>query len=121
MAAYAATVGAGIGGQTTNNGRMFIALKPWDQRAGGTRAGLHRPHPAEAAEGAWAARCSCSAAQDIRVGGRLTKTEFQYTLQDADLAELYQWAPKILDKLKSAADAARRRHRPADVAARPRR
>jgi multidrug efflux pump subunit AcrB len=40
------------------------------------------------------------AAQDIRVGGRLTKTEFQYTLQDADLAELYQWSPKILDALK---------------------
>ena len=42
-----------------------------------------------------------NAAQDIRVGGRITKTEFQYTLQDADLSELYQWAPKILDKLKS--------------------
>src|SRR6185369_16823015 len=41
-----------------------------------------------------------SAAQDVRVGGRITKTEFQYTLQDADLDELYQWAPKILDKLK---------------------
>ena len=34
--AYAATIGAGVGGQTTNNGRMFIALKPWDQRVGGT-------------------------------------------------------------------------------------
>jgi hypothetical protein len=41
------------------------------------------------------------AAQDIRVGGRLTKTEFQYTLQDADVAELYQWSPKILEKLQS--------------------
>jgi multidrug efflux pump subunit AcrB len=41
------------------------------------------------------------AAQDIRVGGRLTKTEFQYTLQDADLAELYQWSPKILEKLQN--------------------
>jgi HAE1 family hydrophobic/amphiphilic exporter-1 len=40
------------------------------------------------------------AAQDIRVGGRLTKTEFQYTLQDADLDELYGWAPKILEKLQ---------------------
>ena len=39
--------------------------------------------------------------QDIRVGARLAKTEYQYTLQDADLAELYQWAPKILDKLQS--------------------
>jgi multidrug efflux pump subunit AcrB len=41
------------------------------------------------------------AAQDIRVGGRLTKTEFQYTLQDADFNELFQWSPKVLAKLKS--------------------
>ena len=36
----------------------------------------------------------------MRVGARLAKTEFQYTLQDADLDELYRWAPKILDKLQ---------------------
>src|SRR5205085_1415802 len=41
------------------------------------------------------------AAQDINVGGRLSRTQYQYTLQDADLAELYQWAPKVLDALKS--------------------
>ncbi|HET7880549.1 MAG TPA: efflux RND transporter permease subunit, partial [Acetobacteraceae bacterium] len=34
--AYAVTIGAGVGGQTTNNGRMFIALKPWDERVAGT-------------------------------------------------------------------------------------
>ena len=33
---------------------------------------------------------------DVRVGARLAKTEYQYTLQDANLAELYQWGPKIL-------------------------
>ena len=38
---------------------------------------------------------------DVRVGARPTKTEFQYTLQDANIAELYQWAPKILSKLQS--------------------
>jgi multidrug efflux pump subunit AcrB len=41
------------------------------------------------------------AAQDIRVGGRLTKTEFQYTLQDADFDELFSWAPKVLAKLQT--------------------
>ena len=41
------------------------------------------------------------AAQDIRVGGRLTKTEFQYTLQDADFDELFGWAPKVLAKLQT--------------------
>src|SRR5205807_359197 len=34
--------------------------------------------------------------QDLRVGGRLTRTQYQYTLQDADLAELNQWAPRLL-------------------------
>ena len=40
------------------------------------------------------------AAQDIRVGGRLAKTEFQYTLQDANLEELYEWAPRIMEKMR---------------------
>ena len=41
------------------------------------------------------------AAQDINVGGRLPRTQFQYTLQDANLDELNEWAPKVLEKLKS--------------------
>jgi hypothetical protein len=97
--AYAATIGAGVGGQTTNNGRIFIALKPWDQRVGGTAQNFItriRPKLQKVMGGA----LFLSAAQDIRVGGRITKTEFQYTLQDADLTELYQWSPKILEKLK---------------------
>ncbi|MFX7621128.1 efflux RND transporter permease subunit, partial [Acinetobacter baumannii] len=40
-------------------------------------------------------------AQDINVGGRPTRTLYQYTLQDADVAELNQWAPKIYAKLKT--------------------
>jgi hydrophobe/amphiphile efflux-1 (HAE1) family protein len=97
---YGATVGAGIGGQTENNGRIYIALKPWDERVGGTAQDFInriRPKLQKVTGGA----LFLQAAQDIRVGGRLTKTEFQYTLQDADLAELYQWSPKILDKLQS--------------------
>ena len=41
------------------------------------------------------------AAQDVTVGARFARTQFQYTLQDANLDELNAWAPKILDKLKS--------------------
>ncbi len=96
---YGATVGAGIGGQTTNNGRIYIALKPWDQRVGGTAQDFInriRPKLQKVMGGA----LYLQAAQDIRVGGRLTKTEFQYTLQDANLAELYQWSPKILAALQ---------------------
>ena len=100
-AAFVSTIGAGIGGQTVNNGRMFIALKPL-----GSARRRHRRRTSSPASGRSCKRCRAAqlflqAAQDIRVGGRLSKTEFQYTLQDADLNELYQWAPKILEKLQS--------------------
>ena len=98
--AFSSSIGPGVGGQTVNNGRVFIALKPWDQRSGGTAQeyiARLRPKLAKVQGGA----LYLQAAQDIRVGGRLSKTEFQYTLQDANLEELYQWAPKILDKMKT--------------------
>ena len=44
------------------------------------------------------------AAQDVRVGGRPTRTQFQFTLQDANLDELNEWAPKILEKMKTLAE-----------------
>jgi hydrophobe/amphiphile efflux-1 (HAE1) family protein len=97
---YGATVGAGIGGQTTNNGRVYIALKPWEERTGGSAQDfINRIRPKTRAVQGGA--LYLQAAQDIRVGGRLTKTEFQYTLQDADLDELYGWSPKILEKLQT--------------------
>jgi HAE1 family hydrophobic/amphiphilic exporter-1 len=42
-----------------------------------------------------------TAPPDIKVGARITKTEYQYTLEDADLAELNGWAPKVLARLQS--------------------
>jgi hydrophobe/amphiphile efflux-1 (HAE1) family protein len=99
-AAYGATVGAGVGGQTGNNGRIYIALKPWDERVGGSaQQYIARLRPQFAAVAGGAA--FLQAAQDIRVGGRLTKTEFQYTLQDADFDELSQWSPRVLARLKT--------------------
>ena len=38
--------------------------------------------------------------QDIRVGGRLTKAQFQYALQSADLKELGKWSARLVDKLR---------------------
>ena len=37
----------------------------------------------------------------MTVGARFARTQFQYTLQDANYDELNAWSPKILDKLKS--------------------
>ena len=41
------------------------------------------------------------AAQDITIGGRLSKTQYQYTLADADPGELNRWAALFLDKIKA--------------------
>jgi HAE1 family hydrophobic/amphiphilic exporter-1 len=41
------------------------------------------------------------AQQDLNVGGRLSRTQYQYTLQDANIDELNDWAPKLLDKMKA--------------------
>jgi multidrug efflux pump subunit AcrB len=74
-------------------------LKPRDQRAATASDVINRLRPKLAqVEGV---KLTLQAAQDITVGGRISRGQFQYTLQDADLAELNEWAPKILDKLKT--------------------
>jgi hydrophobe/amphiphile efflux-1 (HAE1) family protein len=98
VAAYSSNVGAGSGGRTGNNGQFFISLKPFEQRHASAQEIVARLRPKLAkVEGA---QLFLQAGQDIRVGGRPSKTQYQYTLQDADVDELYSWAPKVLNKLK---------------------
>ena len=98
VASVGMLVGA-TGSQTQNNGRMFIALKPLDERKVSAMEIIHRLQPQLAqVEGA---ALFLQPSQDINVGGRPTRTLFQYTLQDPDLTELNQWAPKIFAKLKT--------------------
>ncbi len=96
-----ASVAMSIGGSgnALNTGRMYITLKPRDQRKSNAFEIIERLRPKlEKVEGA---RLFLQASQDVRLGGRASRTQFQYTLQDSDLAELNAWAPKILDKLKT--------------------
>ncbi|HWA45201.1 MAG TPA: multidrug efflux RND transporter permease subunit [Hypericibacter adhaerens] len=98
VAGVGMSIGSG-GGQTQNNGRMFITLKPRSERGVSADEVIRRLRPQLAkVEGA---ALFLQVAQDINVGGRLARTQYQYTLQDADLDELNQWAPKLLDKLKT--------------------
>jgi hydrophobe/amphiphile efflux-1 (HAE1) family protein len=99
-AAYASNVGTGISGQTTNNGRVFIALKPWDQRKGGSVQEYIARNRAKLAK-VEGGQFFMQGIPDVRVGARISKTEYQYTLQDADFNELTEWAPKVLAKLQS--------------------
>jgi multidrug efflux pump subunit AcrB len=96
------TVGSFVGsspGYTLNSGRLFTTLKPRDERSSDALGVMNRLRPKLAqVRGATA---SLSPAQDITVGARLSKALYQYTLQDASLAELNEWTPKALAKLKT--------------------
>jgi HAE1 family hydrophobic/amphiphilic exporter-1 len=94
-----ATTAMAIGGsgRAGNNGNLFITLKPRSERTASAQQVIARLRPKlEKVEGA---RLYMQAAQDVRLGGRPTRTQFEFTLQDADLDELNQWAPKILAKM----------------------
>jgi len=92
-------LGVGVGNSAQNQGRMFITLKPEDERDVSAFQVIARLRPKLAQIPGL--RVYLQAAQDVTVGARFAKTQFQYTLQDADLDELNAWAPKILDKLKT--------------------
>ena len=81
-----------------NAGNFFIALKPKDEgRTLSADEIIARLRPKLArVEGA---SLLMQAGQDINVGGRLARTQYQYTVTDANLDELNEWAPKLLAKL----------------------
>jgi multidrug efflux pump subunit AcrB len=78
---------------------MFIALKPHDQRNASADDVINRLRPKLAK--IQGISLYMQAAQDITIGGRLSKTQYQYTLADADPGELNHWASIFLDKLKN--------------------
>ncbi|HVN75339.1 MAG TPA: multidrug efflux RND transporter permease subunit [Thermoanaerobaculaceae bacterium] len=88
----------GFLGGTVNTGRMFIALKPnnerdvtADQVIARLRGKLaHVP----------GATLYLQPVQDIRVGGRPSATQYQYTLQGDNSEELFQWAPRVVERLR---------------------
>jgi hydrophobe/amphiphile efflux-1 (HAE1) family protein len=91
-------IGAGAAGQTANNGRMYISLKPWGERtADATQVIAQIDDKMKAIGGI---RLFMQPAQDVSVGARLGRTLYQYTLQDASQDELNKWAPKILTKMQ---------------------
>jgi hydrophobic/amphiphilic exporter-1 (mainly G- bacteria), HAE1 family len=98
IASFADAIGS-TGGSALNDGRFYLNLKPRDQRTASADQVINRLRPQLAkVEGA---ALFLQAAQDITVGGRSARTQYQYTLQDAHLDELVEWAPKMLDKLKT--------------------
>ncbi len=99
VASVAMSIGGSSSGSSINLGRMFITLKPRNQRSATADQIIARLRPKlNQVEGA---RLYLQAAQDVRVGGRISRTQYQLGLQDADIDELNAWAPKILSKLQT--------------------
>ena len=99
IAAVGSAMGSTGSAQTANTGRFFIGLKPRDQRTTNASAIIDRLRPQLAQiEGV---KLTLQPSQDITVGGRVGRGQFQYTLQDANIGELNEWAPRVLAKLQT--------------------
>jgi hydrophobe/amphiphile efflux-1 (HAE1) family protein len=98
IAGFSGLVGAS-GGQTSNNGKFFITLKPFEQRTSSAQDVIARLRgKLGSVEGG---QLFLQALQDVRVGARLSKTLYQYTLQDSNPDELYSLAPKVFARLRN--------------------
>src|SRR5712671_2675328 len=91
-------VGAGGGLYTLNDGRVFIQLKPHGQREPIDKVIARLRTNLARIQGI---TLYMQAAQDITIGARLNKTQFQYTLNDADPGELDHWATLYMEKIKA--------------------
>jgi hydrophobe/amphiphile efflux-1 (HAE1) family protein len=83
---------------SSNQGRLFVSLKPSDRRKSSSFEVIDRLRPQLAKIAGLSVTMQPS--QDLRSGGRQSKGLFQYTLSDPDLSELDQYYPKILERLR---------------------
>lgn len=94
-----AAFGMFIGTSSTNQANVSIALKPKDSgRTATVDQIITRLRPKLA--GLVGVQAFLQAAQDINVGGRAGRAQYQYTLSDANLDELNLWAPRLLATLQ---------------------
>ncbi|HTO74937.1 MAG TPA: multidrug efflux RND transporter permease subunit [Thermoanaerobaculia bacterium] len=87
-----------LGGGLTNNGRMFVSLKPKEQRKLDVDQIIARLRGKVAHVPG--ATLVLQPVQDVRTGGRPSAAQYQYTLQGDDAAELLLWAPRVTERLK---------------------
>jgi hydrophobic/amphiphilic exporter-1 (mainly G- bacteria), HAE1 family len=94
-----ASWGAFVGGsRPLNNGFVVLGLKPRDERDATADQVINRLRRKLAAVPG--GTLFLQAAQDLNVGGRTSRTQYQYTLQDTNIDELNEWAPRLLRKLE---------------------
>jgi hydrophobe/amphiphile efflux-1 (HAE1) family protein len=99
VADVAFCVGVTGGSQSINNGRFWVNLKPRNERNATADEIINRLRPQLARVPG--ITLFLQAAQDVTMGGRPARSQFQYTLQDANLDELGAFAPLMLDKMRT--------------------
>jgi HAE1 family hydrophobic/amphiphilic exporter-1/multidrug efflux pump len=99
VADVAFSVGVTGGSQAINNGRFWVNLKPRGERNATADQIINRLRPQLARVPG--VTLFLQAAQDVSMGGRPARSQFQYTLQDANLDELAAFAPLMLDKMRT--------------------
>ena len=97
VASFFSGIGASGSSVVMNTGRIFMRLKPADQRptADEIVADLRRK-----LSGIPGINAYPQLLPTIRIGGNLTKGQYQYTLQDADLQSLYHWSPILHERMR---------------------
>jgi hydrophobe/amphiphile efflux-1 (HAE1) family protein len=96
VASVSASVGAGTVNATINTARLYIVLKPHNQRPNAEKIMERLRNATRDVEGV---SLFMQTAQDLQIDARVSRTQFQYILQDADAAELAEWTPKLVQKL----------------------
>lgn len=97
VASLSSFIGIDQTNTTLNTGRLLINLKPLDDRDANATAVIARLQPK--LHGIENLSVYMQPVQDISVDDRVSRTQFQYTLEDPSVDELHDWAPKLLDKL----------------------
>jgi HAE1 family hydrophobic/amphiphilic exporter-1 len=92
------TVGAGGPNPTANYARMFIALKPKAERREPSNDTIQRLRRITNAQ-VPGVQVFFQNVQNINIGGRVSKSQYQYTLQSADIETLYRVAPELREKI----------------------
>ena len=99
VATVASFIGADGTNATANSGRFSISLVPRDQRSADATEIIRRLGPRLAA--VQGITLYLQPVQDLQIDNRLSRTQYQYTLEDADPDELTNWAPRVLEKLRT--------------------
>jgi multidrug efflux pump subunit AcrB len=94
----ASFVGAGTVNPTMNSGRLYINLKPREKRKSTASEIIDRLR--DRTKDVEGISLFMQAVQDVQIETRVSRTQYQYTLQDADEAELGEWATRLLNRLR---------------------